>query len=178
MPPRDALATAQRIATASRSSDFNTTRPKPLYYLDLNAISPKTSRQINDLFIDQAPHVRFIDGGIIGGPPHLKDDGTTWYRPSIPISGPHPLTEAEPSGSHLADILNTKYMNAAIGTATGLKMCYASLTKGFTALAIQSFTTAHNLGVLSELKAHMEANRANEVEQRLKEGQAQALSLQ
>ena len=30
------------------------------------------------------------------------------------------------------------------------------LGKGFTALAIQSFTTAHNLGVIPELKAHME----------------------
>ena len=49
-----------------------------------------------------------------------------------------------------------KHVNSTIGSATGLKMCFASLTKGFTALAIQSFTTAHNLGVLDSLKEHME----------------------
>jgi hypothetical protein len=49
-----------------------------------------------------------------------------------------------------------KHVNSTIGSATGLKMCFASLSKGFTALAIQSFTTAHNLGVVDELKAHME----------------------
>lgn len=49
-----------------------------------------------------------------------------------------------------------KHINDTIGAATGLKMCFASLTKGFTALAIQSFTTANNLGVIPELKAHME----------------------
>lgn len=34
-------------------------------------------------------------------------------------------------------------------------MCFASLSKGFTALAIQSFTTAYNLDVLDALKSHM-----------------------
>lgn len=34
-------------------------------------------------------------------------------------------------------------------------MCFASLTKGLTALSIQSFTTAHRLGVLPELKSHL-----------------------
>ena len=34
-------------------------------------------------------------------------------------------------------------------------MCFASLSKGYTALAIQSFTTAHRLGVLDELKTAM-----------------------
>lgn len=49
-----------------------------------------------------------------------------------------------------------KHINPQIGSASGLKMCFASLSKGFTALAIQSFTTAHNLDVLPELKSHME----------------------
>jgi hypothetical protein len=48
-----------------------------------------------------------------------------------------------------------KHVNNTIGSATGLKMCFASLSKGFTALAIQSFTTAYNLNVLDELKEHM-----------------------
>lgn len=34
-------------------------------------------------------------------------------------------------------------------------MCFASMTKGFTAIAIQSFTTAQKLGVLPELQQHL-----------------------
>ena len=34
-------------------------------------------------------------------------------------------------------------------------MCFASTTKGLTAIAIQSFTTAHTLGVLDDLQAHL-----------------------
>ena len=126
----------------------------PLYFLDLNAVSPKSARAIDDLISKSAPNLRFIDGGIIGGPPSLKED-KTWSRPSIPNSGPHRLDEAPPNGKHLAEILNIKHLNATIGAASGLKMCFASLSKGFTALAIQSFTTAYNLDVIPELKAHM-----------------------
>ncbi|KAK4507318.1 hypothetical protein PRZ48_001053 [Zasmidium cellare] len=148
VPPRDAIATAQRIAKAVSHTNFNS-RPNPLYFLDLNAISPKSSREIDSLFT-HTPQIHFIDGGIIGGPPSLKQDGT-WSKPSIPLSGPHTL----PS-THLATLLNTRHINSTIGSATGLKMCFASLSKGFTALAIQSFTTAQNLGVLDELRTHLD----------------------
>jgi hypothetical protein len=42
-----------------------------------------------------------------------------------------------------------------VGVASGLKCCFASTTKGFTALCIQAFTTASNLGVLDLLKQEM-----------------------
>lgn len=48
-----------------------------------------------------------------------------------------------------------KHVDSNIGQASGLKMCFASTTKGFTAIAIQSFTTAQQLGVLSELQGHL-----------------------
>ncbi|KAF2173108.1 hypothetical protein M409DRAFT_17057 [Zasmidium cellare ATCC 36951] len=153
VPPRNAIATAQRIAKAAMKPDFKA-RSNPLYFLDLNAISPKSSREIDSLFT-QSSQIRFIDGGIIGGPPNLKDDGT-WSKPSIPLSGPHSLSSAQPSGEHLAQILNMRHINNTIGSATGLKMCFASLSKGFAALAIQSFTTAQNLGVLDELRTHLD----------------------
>ena len=154
VPPKDAIPTAERVVKATSSSSFKQ-RSNPLYFLDLNAISPKSSRTIDDILSKSSSGIRFIDGGIIGAPPSIKPDGS-WYCPSIPLSGPHRLDQAEPSGSKLAELLNTKYVNDTIGAATGLKMCFASLSKGFTALAIQSFTTAHNLGVLDDLKANME----------------------
>ena len=154
VPPRDALATAKRIVNASSSSSVRQ-RANPLYYLDLNAVSPKSARETGDLISRSSQNVRFIDGGIIGAPPSQKDGGS-WNRPSVPASGPYRLDEAEPAGKQLAEVLNVKHVNDTIGAASGLKMCFASLTKGYTALAIQSFTTAHNLGVIPELKSHME----------------------
>ena len=34
-------------------------------------------------------------------------------------------------------------------------MCFAAMSKGFTAIAIESFTTAERMGVLPELQAHL-----------------------
>jgi hypothetical protein len=49
-------------------------------------------------------------------------------------------------------VLNAKHVADEIGTASGLKCCFASLTKGFIAVAIQSFTTAKKLCVLDRLQ--------------------------
>ena len=136
-------------------------RGSPLVFLDLNAISPATARSIASLLANHASHVQYIDGGIIGGPPHLDqnsaDDnrGGEWDCPSIPVSGPIHLENLIPSGTSLARLLHISHVSEEIGAAAGLKMCFAALSKGFTALAIQSFTTAHNLGILPELKAQL-----------------------
>jgi Domain of unknown function (DUF1932) len=170
VPPRDAISTAERITTAFNAQPKTT----PLYYLDLNAISPRTARQIAQIFATTAPSIKFLDGGIIGGAPSLK--GTTnpntvpggitvssspsanhaWNRPSIPISGPHELS-SHISGAHLQATLNMKHISNDIGPASGLKCCFASTSKGFTALCIQAFTTASNLGVLELLQEEMGA---------------------
>ncbi len=168
VPPRDALSTAQRVVTALQA--LPTPRKYPLYYLDLNAISPRSAREVFSLFQDPSSALA-IDGGIIGGPPRPKDDtapstniaqnqvsgGSGWTRPSVPVSGPHQLSSAPVSGSHLAETLNIRHISDVIGPASGLKMCFATTTKGATALMIQAFTTASQLGVLDELKAEMGA---------------------
>jgi hypothetical protein len=46
-------------------------------------------------------------------------------------------------------------ISSDIGAASGLKMCFAAMSKGFTALATQSFATAHQLGVADDLKLEM-----------------------
>ncbi|GAM82604.1 hypothetical protein ANO11243_005860 [Dothideomycetidae sp. 11243] len=166
VPPKDALATAQRVATALQT-DSRAHRSNPLYYLDLNAISPKLSRDIERLFDPLGERVRFIDGGIIGGPPSCRDPQnpkSSWKVPSLPMSGQYKLSEAPKVGHELAHLLNARHIGDNVGDASGLKMCFASLTKGFTALAIQSFTTAHQLGVLPELKAELAARAPEELQ--------------
>lgn len=153
VPPKEAVPTAVRIMDITSDPDFQR-RESPLYYLELNAISPSSARQVDQLFTS-CGNLRYIDGGIIGGPPSLKQDGT-WSSPSIPLSGPHGLADAPSSGKHLSNVLNAKHINEVIGSASGLKMCFATLSKGFTALAILSFTTARSLGVLEELQSHLD----------------------
>ena len=71
------------------------------------------------------------------------------------VSGHHALKHAPVSGSHLADLLNMKHVAQEIGPASGLKMCFAAMNKGFAAIAIESFTTAEAMGVLPELQSHL-----------------------
>lgn len=169
MPPRDSLSTAQRILDASSKPSFKD-RKAPLYFLDLNAVSPRSAREVAELLRPAAGQIHFIDGGIIGGPPKLKDANgpsdtpDAWNRPSIPVSGPHALADAEPSGAHLADLLKINHISKEIGPASGLKMSFAALTKGLTALAIQSFTTAQHLNVLPELQEYLQRHSPKTLE--------------
>ncbi|KAK4091331.1 hypothetical protein Purlil1_4345 [Purpureocillium lilacinum] len=161
LPPRDAEATAQRVADALSGQH----RKEPLYFVDLNAVSPSTCKGIAAMFQKAQVPVRFIDGCILGGPPRLrasnggapdslqnKDSDPEWRRPDIPISGPDSLSSLGPEGDRLASVLNFRSISPDIGAASGLKMCFASIAKGFTALVTQSFTTAERLGVAGELK--------------------------
>ena len=141
VPQRDSVSIAERIVAAATDPAFSK-RTNPLYFLDLNAISPRSARTTDELFAKSAPDVRLIDGGIIGGPPKLKEDGG-WSKPSIVVSGPNELSRAEPNGKHLADLLNVKHINETVGSASGLKMCFAAISKGFTALALQSLSLIH-----------------------------------
>ncbi|KAI1328367.1 6-phosphogluconate dehydrogenase C-terminal domain-like protein [Xylariaceae sp. FL0255] len=163
LPPRDTVATAQRIVDALDGP----LRPRsesrsPLYYADLNAVAPSTVKSIAALFDKTKNPVRFIDGGIIGGPPAVSISEEThepvgeWSVPSIPTSGPYKLSDIPEYGEKLSKTLNNRHISDEIGAASGLKMCFASLTKGFISLAIQSMTTAKKLGVLDELQSECE----------------------
>jgi hypothetical protein len=162
-----------------RKDTVATGQAPSLLYIDLNAISSKTAKVISHMlhvstepstktpsrrsrstsfpFLNSEPEsppipLPCLDGGIIGGSPFLQDDGT-WKKPSICISGPN-LTH------HLSDsliqVLNIRNMGEKIGPASALKSCFASLSKGFTALSILSYTTAHSAGVLKELKEELQ----------------------
>ncbi|KAI0161125.1 6-phosphogluconate dehydrogenase C-terminal domain-like protein [Hypoxylon sp. FL1284] len=178
VPPRDTLATAQRVADAV-SGPGAVPRAEPLYFADLNAVAPSTVRGIAALFGKKGGRgaessVRFVDGCILGGPPSLKteaessssaaagggsdaadDIAAAWTRPSIPTSGPHRLADIPGFGARLEATLNMRHVSEDVGAASGLKMCFASFSKGFTSLAIQAFTTAHRLGILGDLQEEL-----------------------
>ena len=180
MPPRDCLATARRISSALTQSARSSS--SPLYFLDLNAISPLTAQKWTAEFAHLRDKVQLLDGGIIGGPPHPQsanspppatttssnplpsgeparssssDPVRNWYRPSVVTSGPNPLHDAPVSGAHLSAVLNARHIHTDLGPASGLKMCFASINKGFVAIATQAMSTAAQLGVLPELQSHL-----------------------
>ncbi|KAL5003400.1 6-phosphogluconate dehydrogenase [Aspergillus recurvatus] len=151
VPPKESFLTAQRVhENAPRSPS----RDGPLYYLDLNATAPSLSRDTNRL-LSPNPNVVYIDGGIIGGPPRRTstpiEGEYKWTLPSLVTSGP----SIPPTYTHLLKTLNIEHISPSIGAASGLKMCFASMTKGVFALAIQSFVTAESMGVFPELKRYM-----------------------
>jgi len=179
VPPRDARATAARIAAALAAAD-RSAKTHPLYFLDLNAVAPSTARAIAAAFAPLGAAVRVVDGGIIGGPPagraaaesgaadgalgHGDGDGAAWTRPSVVLSGPDALAAAPREGARLAAVLNARHVGGEVGVASGVKCCFASLSKGFTALAIQAFSTAEALGVRAELEFQIGGRQSGQLE--------------
>jgi len=127
--PAQAKSAALRVAKALQEHQAD------LVYVDCNAIAPATVREIST-FITQAG-ARFVDASIIGPPPR-KPDATRFYA-----AGP-----AAHEFAQLAQLgLNISILGDEIGQASAIKMCYAALTKGTTALCTELLTAAHALGV-------------------------------
>ncbi|MCC7369863.1 MAG: DUF1932 domain-containing protein [Chloroflexi bacterium] len=141
--PSEAMSAASRVATA-----LQRTGATPLY-ADLNAVSPATTRRIGEIV--EAAGARFADGGIIGGPPRGK------VNPRIYASGTNApeLARLEEHG------LIIPVIGDQIGQASGLKMCYAAMTKGFQALATELLVTARRLGLDDALRQEMLDSQAD-----------------
>lgn len=140
--PAQALAAAELVAQALRETGAD------VLYADCNAIAPQTARAVGDL-ITQAGG-RFVDAGIIGGPPRHG------YSPRIYASGPDAAAFAELAHYGLDIIM----MDDIIGHASALKLCYASLTKGSTALQAELMIAAKALGVEATLSAELKHSQA------------------
>ncbi len=130
-PPDAAEATADAVLqTAFRG-----------LYIDANAIAPGRAQRIGQKL--DAAGIRFVDGGIIGGP--AWKPGTTWLY----LSG----AEAAQAATYFAaGPLETEVIGAAVGKASALKMCFAANTKGATALLSAVMAAAEQLGVRDDLE--------------------------
>jgi putative dehydrogenase len=133
VPPSDALGLAERLSPVLRSG-FS----KPLY-VDCNAVSPETAKRIAGVIA--ATGTPFADGGIIGGPPRAGQVGPTLY-----VSG-EPAKRVE----GLARGLVVRAIDGPVGAASALKMSYAAITKGLTALGAASILGATRAGAAEAL---------------------------
>lgn len=94
-------------------------------YVDANAVSPATARDVAELV--RAAGGRFVDGGIVGSPPH--ETGTT----RLYLSGPH---AAEVAGVFEGSVLDARVVSDRVGDASAVKMAYAAWTKGTAAMLL------------------------------------------
>jgi 3-hydroxyisobutyrate dehydrogenase-like beta-hydroxyacid dehydrogenase len=142
LPPAHAVAMAARIAAAIRATGTN------LLYVDCNAIAPQTICKVGVILA--AVGVRSVDGGIIGGPPASSASPTRLY-----VSGP----DAPCLARLQTPELQVRVVGPSIGQASGLKMCYAALTKGVTALAAEALAAGHLLGLEALLRSELQESQ-------------------
>ena len=142
LPPSDALALAEKMAALIGPSNH-----KPIY-VDCNAVSPPTKIEIGHVVT--AAGSPFVDAGIIGLPPRADYGGPGFYA-----AGP----EAGRFKS-LADFgLVIHLMKGPIGSASAMKMSYAGITKGVTALGAMMMLAATRGGVAEDLRAELERSQ-------------------
>ncbi len=149
--PGAALAVARQVADAMKKTG------RKIAFADLNAVSPQTARDA-DLMIRDAGGM-FIDGGIIGPPPRGEKD-----RPRIYLSGPDAYLFEGISHPNLV----LRVLSERVGDASGVKMCYAAMTKGTTALAVELLVAARKLGVEQALEKELRESRNDVFEWQMK----------
>jgi 3-hydroxyisobutyrate dehydrogenase-like beta-hydroxyacid dehydrogenase len=137
VPPAQAVAVARDVAAALGATGSRLT------YVDCNAIAPRTAREVAAVIAPTGSG--FVDAGIVGGPPRDAPS------PRFYASGP----DRAHFGA-LADAgLDVRLLGDEVGEASAVKMCYAALTKGTTAIATELLVAARKLGVYDTLIAEL-----------------------
>ncbi len=151
LPPGEAENLATRFAPA-----LSALAKKPIY-VDCNAISPQTAERV--AAIVEPTGAKFVDGGIIGGPPRPG------YSPAIYASGP-----AVGETAVLRDWgIDWRVIDGPVGAASGLKMSYAGITKGTTAIAAAMLLGAARFGCGEALIAELSKSQP-EMLKRMRDG--------
>src|SRR6516162_8200869 len=141
LPPGEAEPLAHRLAPTLAALG-----KKPVY-VDCNAVSPQTAARIGEIIAPTGAD--FVDGGIIGGPPRPG------YSPTIYASGPTASQTAV-----LRDWgIDWRVIDGPIGAASGLKMSYAGITKGTTAIASAMLLGAARFGCAEALIAELSSSQ-------------------
>jgi len=142
MVPAQAMSAASMVAEALQTIDTTLT------YADCNAIAPQTVRKLGEI-ITSADGM-FVDASIIGPPPRTPG-ATRFYA-----SGPNLDIFSELNNYGL----DVRALGEEVGLASAIKMCYASLTKGLTALCTELLTAASVLGVSEALTAEFQLSQS------------------
>jgi 3-hydroxyisobutyrate dehydrogenase-like beta-hydroxyacid dehydrogenase len=108
-------------------------------FVDANAVSPATARAVG------AGVARFVDGGIVGGPPRAPAGETRLYLSGAEAPAVAALFDGTP--------LEARVVPGEAGAASAMKMAYAAWTKGSAALLLACRGLARAEGVEADLLA-------------------------
>jgi 3-hydroxyisobutyrate dehydrogenase-like beta-hydroxyacid dehydrogenase len=146
VPPGQALALAERLKGPLAKAARNPA------YVDCNAIAPESAKHIGETLAGLP--IRFVDGGIIGGPP-----GANNYSPALYLSGP-----AANEAARLTNYgIRARPLEGPIGMASALKMSYGGLTKGFTAIGAAIMLGAMHGGCADALVQELSESRPQDL---------------
>ena len=138
VPPGEAEGLAQRLAPVLARAE-----KKPIY-VDCNAVSPRSVEEIARIV--ESTGTPFVDAGIIGGPPKPGAPGPVFY-----LSG-----ERAGEVAALGQFgLTCKVLDGPVNAASALKMSYAGITKGLTALASVMILAATRAGMADALRREL-----------------------
>jgi 3-hydroxyisobutyrate dehydrogenase-like beta-hydroxyacid dehydrogenase len=138
LPPGEALGLARRLSPMLSAANRKPT------YVDRNAVSPQTMLTIADTIA--ATGCPFVAAGIIGPPPRPGSRNTKFYA-----SGPAAKDFARFNDYGLV----VRVLDGALTAAPALKMSYAGITKGFTALGAAMMLAASRAGAADALKVEL-----------------------
>jgi 3-hydroxyisobutyrate dehydrogenase-like beta-hydroxyacid dehydrogenase len=129
-PPHAALEVARQLTGAGFGG----------LYVDANAVSPATARQVAGIVAGGG--AEYVDGGIIGTPPVAPG----FIR--LYLSGPRANEVRELFGNSPVDARVVDHgLAAEVGAASAVKMAYAAWTKGSAALLLAARALARAQGV-------------------------------
>ena len=138
VPPGDSRALAARFAP-----HFAAANRKPVF-VDCNAVSPPTMRGTGEVIAETG--AQFVGAAIIGPPPKPGSANTKIY-----VSGPAAAAVMKLNDHGLI----VRLLDGPLTAASALKMSYAGITKGFTALAAGMMLAATREGSAEALKAEL-----------------------
>ena len=137
VPPGDAVGLAERLAPALKRARHKLT------YVDCNAVSPQTADRIGAALKDTG--CLYVDAGIIGPPP--SDTARTIFYASG--EGAKEFDRLSAYG------LSIRLMDGPIGAASAMKLSYAGITKGCTAIGSAMMLGATRGGTADALLQEM-----------------------
>jgi 3-hydroxyisobutyrate dehydrogenase-like beta-hydroxyacid dehydrogenase len=135
-PPDAARDVAEQVAAAVAD------RPDRPLYVDANAVSPATVRDIGELLgVD-----RVVDGAIIG-PPAWEPGHTVLWLAGEAAHSVAPLFAGSP--------FTARVLDGGLGAASGLKACFALQSKALPTIWVAMAEAARAYGVEDELRSEV-----------------------
>ncbi|MBV9981746.1 NAD(P)-dependent oxidoreductase [Bradyrhizobium sp.] len=142
VPPGEAVALAERLA-----GPITAAVKKPVF-VDCNAVNVATVEAIAGIIAPTG--AAFVDAGIIGLPPMPGTKGPVFH---VSGAAAHRLACLRDLG------LDLRVIDGPVGAASALKMSYAGINKGFTALGAAIALAATRAGADAALRAELAASQ-------------------